>query len=73
MFHRVWLYCILRFDKEWRVENAARQEKTNKIYNWNVSFTPIFDPSECISSEFKCILDQFLDHRWKPVVYWRYL
>ncbi len=57
MFHRVWLYCILRFDKEWRVENAAKQEKTNKIYSWNVGFTHIFNPGECISAEIRCILD----------------
>lgn len=45
------------FDKEWRVENAAKQEKTNKIYSGNVSFTHIFNLGECISSEIKCILD----------------
>lgn len=55
------------------LKNATKQEKTNKIYSWNVSFTHIFNLGECISSEFKCILDQFLDHRWKPVVYWCYL
>lgn len=45
------------FDKEWRVENATKQEKTNKIYSWNVSFTLIFNHGEYISSEIRCILD----------------
>lgn len=39
------------------LKNAAKQEKTNKIYSWNVSFTHIFNLGECISSEIKCILD----------------